>query len=86
MKSSGALLCLLTLNSITVFDTSDNSSKQGEVYTPLALGIKKPLTCGGGLAQMVERSLSMREVPGSIPGSSKCFSFFSFPSLCETDC
>ena len=24
----------------------------------------------GGLAQMVERSLSMREVPGSIPGSS----------------
>ena len=24
----------------------------------------------GGLAQMVERSLSMREVPGSMPGSS----------------
>ena len=23
---------------------------------------------GGGVAQMVERSLSMREVPGSIPG------------------
>ena len=26
----------------------------------------------GGVAQMVERSLSMREVPGSIPGASKC--------------
>ena len=29
------------------------------------------LTVGGGVAQMVERSLSMREVPGSIPGASK---------------
>ena len=27
----------------------------------------------GGVAQMVERSLSMREVPGSIPGASKIF-------------
>ena len=27
----------------------------------------------GGVAQMVERSLSMREVPGSIPGASKEF-------------
>ena len=27
----------------------------------------------GGVAQMVERSLSMREVPGSIPGASKTF-------------
>ena len=27
----------------------------------------------GGLAQMVERSLSMREVPGSIPGFSIFF-------------
>ena len=27
----------------------------------------------GKLAQMVERSLSMREVPGSIPGFSTCF-------------
>ena len=27
----------------------------------------------GGLAQMVERPLSMREVPGSIPGSSTPF-------------
>ena len=29
----------------------------------------------GGVAQMVERSLSMREVPGSIPGASKIFHF-----------
>ncbi|GIY27109.1 hypothetical protein CDAR_456601 [Caerostris darwini] len=28
--------------------------------------------CVGGVAQMVERSLSMREVPGSIPGASNC--------------
>ena len=28
---------------------------------------------GGGVAQMVERSLSMREVPGSIPGASRYF-------------
>ena len=27
----------------------------------------------GGVAQMVERSLSMREVPGSIPGASRNF-------------
>ena len=27
----------------------------------------------GGVAQMVERSLSMREVPGSIPGASRTF-------------
>ena len=27
----------------------------------------------GGVAQMVERSLSMREVPGSIPGISIIF-------------
>ena len=27
----------------------------------------------GGVAQMVERSLSMREVPGSIPGASMDF-------------
>ncbi len=30
----------------------------------------------GGLAQMVERSLSMREVPGSIPGISSFFYFY----------
>ena len=30
----------------------------------------------GGVAQVVERSLSMREVPGSIPGISTFFEFF----------
>ena len=30
----------------------------------------------GGVAQMVERSLSMREVPGSMPGASKNDLFF----------
>ena len=33
---------------------------------------------GGGLAQMVERSLSMREVPGSIPGFSIRTFFFLY--------
>ena len=38
----------------------------------------------GGVAQMVERSLSMWEVPGSIPGASKYFfSFFSSVSYEE---
>ena len=33
----------------------------------------------GGVAQMVERSLSMREVPGSIPGISKLlYPFFKW--------
>ena len=32
----------------------------------------------GGVAQMVERSLSMREVPGSIPGFSTILSTFAF--------
>ena len=36
-------------------------------------------SASGGLAQMVERSLSMREVPGSIPGFSK---FFFFENYC----
>ena len=36
----------------------------------------------GGVAQMVERSLSMREVPGSIPGAStEYFIFFHRNSL-----
>ena len=34
----------------------------------------------GGLAQMVERSLSMREVPGSTPGFSILF-FFTLAQL-----
>ena len=32
--------------------------------------------CPGGLAQMVERPLSMREVPGPIPGFSNNFLLF----------
>ena len=37
-----------------------------------------PIEYDGGVAQMVERSLSMREVPGSIPGAStNTFSLFS---------
>ena len=33
-------------------------------------------TCGG-VAQMVERALSMREVPGSMPGTSTfCYVYF----------
>ena len=36
---------------------------------------------GGGVAQMVERSLSMREVPGSIPGASKSFLISGFSRL-----
>ena len=32
------------------------------------------LLSDGGVAQMVERSLSMREVPGSMPGTSTFFS------------
>ena len=37
-------------------------------------------TQGGGVAQMVERSLSMREVPGSIPGASRYFYTLFYPS------
>ena len=37
----------------------------------------------GGVAQMVERSLSMREVPGSIPGISKLFKFVPLSSHAE---
>ena len=44
----------------------------------------------GGVAQMVERSLSMREVPGSIPGISKLFSneniFENRDILCDIFC
>ena len=39
---------------------------------------------GGGVAQMVERSLSMREVPGSIPGASRTFPIFMFSRISKT--
>ena len=34
------------------------------------MAIDTNIAISGGVAQMVERSLSMREVPGSIPGAS----------------
>ena len=37
--------------------------------------VKSYHSSNGGLAQMVERSLSMREVPGSMPGSSNSVFF-----------
>ena len=47
-------------------------------YSLLLCGCRDVKSCpralyaeSGGLAQMVERPLRMREVPGSIPGSSK---------------
>ena len=40
------------------------------------------LSSRGGLAQMVERSLSMGEVPGSIPGSSRKLFFCLFFQEC----
>ena len=47
------------------------------INTPLPLD---PSWRNGGVAQMVERSLSMREVPGSMPGASTKFHlvFFHF--------
>ncbi len=42
--------------------------------------LKIPSQSHGGLAHMVERSLSMREVPGSMPGSSMSFIFPLFIS------
>ena len=41
-------------------------------------------THGGGVAQMVERSLSMREVPGSIPGASRTFLIFMYSRISRT--
>ena len=41
----------------------------------------------GGLAQMVERVLSMHEVPGSMPGSSTLsFVFFSVKCVLVSKC
>ena len=51
-----------------------------EVGKQSSIKLLQALLCGGGLAQMVERSLSMREVPGSIPGSSSLF-FLNFPQI-----
>ena len=43
-------------------------------YPPYPVHSQTSQSNMGGVAQMVERSLSMREVPGSIPGASKTFS------------
>ena len=40
----------------------------------------------GGVAQMVERMLSMHEAQGSIPCSSTVFFFFCFPCPCVVCC
>ena len=40
-----------------------------------------PVDRQGGVAQMVERSLSMREVPGSIPGISRLLLPVSLPVM-----
>ena len=60
--------------SIDVLQGTPKAFDYGTIVTEysLALGVV------GGLAQMVERSLSMREVPGSIPGSSIKLFFPSF--------
>ena len=43
------------------------------------LDVDHALEALGRLAQMVERSLSMREAPGSIPGFSNLTATFFFP-------
>ena len=48
-----------------------------EILDPLFLFFQ--IKYMGGVAQMVERSLSMREVPGSIPGASKSVFFLIDP-------
>ena len=57
-----------------VFVVKDNIHNEhlviGKVYK---LRNMIALDTSGGVAQMVERSLSMREVPGSIPGASNLF-------------
>ena len=49
-----------------------SSQPNGQVRTTTTINLTNPhhLPSKGGVAQMVERSLSMREVPGSIPGAS----------------
>ena len=49
-----------------------NDKTATSIYTEIdvILRIYRSILNTGGVAQMVERSLSMREVPGSIPGAS----------------
>ena len=54
--------------------------KLGVLFTYI-VSVQSFLAQVGGLAHMVERSLSMREVPGSIPGFSRHSFFSSFMVL-----
>ena len=55
------------------FTVDQDVSIVSDLGKQCSIKLLQTLLCGGGLAQMVERSLSMREVPGSIPGSSNLF-------------
>ena len=46
------------------------TKKEGERISSIIRPTNLSIAQIGGVAQMVERSLSMREVPGSIPGAS----------------
>ena len=53
------------------------------MFVGVKTSAKASLNFKGGLAQMVERVLSMHEVPGSMPGSSTLiFVFFSVKRVC----
>ena len=53
------------------------------MFVGVKTSTKANLNLKGGLAQMVERVLSMHEVPGSMPGSSTLiFVLFSVKSVC----
>ncbi len=74
------LLCLVERNLEELFGPDSRVDRAVGWYLSVGhsrLASKGLLTATGGVAQMVERSLSMREVPGSIPGAS---SLTFFPS------
>ena len=53
------------------------------MFVGVKTSTKANLILKGGLAQMVERVLSMHEVPGSMPGSSTLiFVLYSVKSVC----
>ena len=48
--------------------------REGHLVSENVKSVRRVMVCNiGGLAHMVERPLSMREAPGSIPGSSTLF-------------
>ncbi|TNV74486.1 hypothetical protein FGO68_gene9659 [Halteria grandinella] len=82
-----------SLSSRMMFDQSQQSSIKLPLYISLQVGVQNREAIVyqqlGGLAQMVERSLSMREAPGSIPGSSILFLKYLNPHfllLIQTNC